>query len=69
MSRLYPRTFSALKEQGWPAAKATDLLLAARRGDGFSLLWVRVAARLKRDARNRMQAAVRTLCAHEELAL
>lgn len=44
----YLRVYQALKRQGHDAAKAIEIILDARRGDEYALMWIRAIARMGR---------------------
>jgi hypothetical protein len=56
MNALYPHCYRALLAQGYPPMAARQTLLDARRGDQFAIMFVRVAAALRRPHVIRMFA-------------
>ena len=45
MSERYPLVYRLLKDAGHYPAKAVELLLDAKRGDEWALIWIRVLRR------------------------
>ena len=45
MSERYPLVYRLLKDAGHDPAKAVELLLDAKRGDEWALIWIRVLRR------------------------
>ena len=45
MSERYPLVYRLLKDAGHDPAKAAELLLDAKRGDEWALIWIRVLRR------------------------
>ena len=45
MNERYPRIYRLLKDAGHDPAKAVELLLDAKRGDEWALIWIRVLRR------------------------
>ena len=45
MNERYPRIYRLLKDAGHYPAKAVELLLDAKRGDEWALIWIRVLRR------------------------
>jgi hypothetical protein len=45
MNARYPRIYRLLKGAGHDPAKAVELLLDAKRGDEWALIWIRVLRR------------------------
>jgi hypothetical protein len=45
ISERYPLAYRLLKDAGHDPAKAVELLLDAKRGDEWALIWIRVLRR------------------------
>jgi hypothetical protein len=53
VSKLYPRTYTALLLIGHTPDQARQILIAARRGDQFSLISIRTAVQLQRPSQRK----------------
>ena len=49
MSERYPLVYRLLKDAGHDPAKAVELLLDAKRGDEWALIWIRVLRRNRKS--------------------